>query len=190
MIDTGLKEWAAVCELLLEGRLAFLLRKGGIAESGGPGVFELTHRRFALFPSWAHQKPEMIQRRYRDRVVAHEQEPAEFELRGWGEATEIQPVPSREAIDALEEVHVWSPAQVDMRFEYKPERPLYVVLVRAYLLSRPKRVLNHAAYTGCRSWVPLRPGDELSDSDLESSSPVLEDASYRALCSRVLSALS
>ena len=45
MLDIALKEWAVVCNLLLEGRLAVLLRKGGIAETGGAGVFELEHTR-------------------------------------------------------------------------------------------------------------------------------------------------
>jgi hypothetical protein len=55
MIGVGLKEWAIVCDLLLEGKLAIMLRKGGIHESGGPGVFELEYPRCALFRSWAHQ---------------------------------------------------------------------------------------------------------------------------------------
>ena len=61
MLNIALKEWAIICDLLLEGRLALLLRKGGIREANGPGEFELEQPRFLLFPSWMHQRPEMIE---------------------------------------------------------------------------------------------------------------------------------
>ena len=33
------KEWAGVCDALLQGRQAIIIRKGGISEGPGPGVF-------------------------------------------------------------------------------------------------------------------------------------------------------
>jgi hypothetical protein len=57
-LNIGLKEWAAVCTALETGRQMVLLRKGGIYESAGE--FEIEHRRFFLFPSYLHQKPDQI----------------------------------------------------------------------------------------------------------------------------------
>lgn len=185
MLDIALKEWAVVCDLLLEGRLAVLLRKGGIAETGGAGVFELEHSRFVLFPSWAHQKPEMVKAPLHGRVEMLD-EPAKVTFCGIGETTNIWRVTSREAFDTLDDLHCWSGQYVDMRFEYKPDRPLYLIAVRAYGLAQPKTIDYHAAYAGCRSWVPLRPGDEVDDAGAQ---PAIDDATFDAMLERIDAAL-
>lgn len=182
MLDTALKEWAVVCDLILSGELALLLRKGGVHESGGPGVFELEYPRFALYPSFVHQKPQMMKPLYRERVQPLAEEPEEVTFAGIGEAAKVWRVPSREAFDQLDDLHCWSPAQIDMRFDYKPDRPLYLVAVRAYRLAQPKTVANHAEYAGCRSWVALRPGDELDDTGV---APVIDDGSFTQIIEQV-----
>ena len=58
-------------------------------------------------------------------------------------------------MDALDDEHVWAPPLIDMRFNYKPQNPLYLLLVRAYRLPQPVSVENTPAYAGCKSWVPL-----------------------------------
>lgn len=159
----ALKEWAIVCDLLLEGRLSLLLRKGGIHEAGGPGEFELEHPRFLLFPSWMHQKPEMIKPDVRPRVRVLTQEPAEITFAGVGEVARIWQVPGRAAVDRLDGLHCWTPAQIDMRFNYRPENPLYLMAVRVFRLAQPRTVKNLPQYAGCKSWVPLVAGDEVDD---------------------------
>lgn len=181
MIDIALKEWAIVCDLLLDGSLAILLRKGGIHEMGGPGVFELEHPHFALFPSWAHQKPEMIKAKYRSRVNVLA-EPATVPMAGAGHAVHIWRVPSRQAFDSLDDLHPWSEAQVDMRFNYKPQNPLYVMAVRAFTLPEVKVVANVPAYAGCKSWVPLSPADEVDDTHAKA---VLADDAFNDIVKRV-----
>ncbi len=182
MLDTALKEWSIVCDLLLSGELSLLLRKGGIHEPAGPGVFELEHPRFLLYPSYVHQKPQMIKPALRDRVNVLDQEPAEITFQGLGMAEKIWHVPSRKAFDQLDDLHCWSPAQIDMRFNYKPDRPLYLVAVRAYRLPNPHTVKNHAEYSGCRSWVALRPGDAVDDTD---ATPVIDGHHFDQLIVRI-----
>ena len=41
------------------------------------------------------------------------------------------------------------------RFGYRPENPLYLLLVRAYAMPQPIMIENTIAYAGCKSWVPL-----------------------------------
>ncbi|HZT81929.1 MAG TPA: DUF1802 family protein, partial [Gemmataceae bacterium] len=53
MLQIAFKEWAVICRALAEGRQAIILRKGGVAEVGG--TFEPEHRRFWLYPTYAHQ---------------------------------------------------------------------------------------------------------------------------------------
>lgn len=181
MLDIALKEWSIVCDLLLEGRLALLLRKGGIHEPSGPGVFELEHPRFALYPTWLHQQPEMIKVAYRHRVEARA-EPATITIAGWAEAARIWRTPSRAAVDRLEDLHCWTSAQIDMRFSYKPDRPLFLLAVRAYRLASPRTIVHHAEYAGCRSWVPLRPNDAI---DQRGATPVLDDPAFAAIVERI-----
>ncbi len=180
MLHVALKEWAITCDLLLEGSLALLLRKGGIHEDKGPGRFELEHDRFALFPSWAHQKPEMVKDPLRGRVQVL-QEPATITLAAWAHATDVWRVPDRTRLEQLDDLHCWTAAHLDMRFSYKPQNPLYLVAVRTYRLDRAKTVKNHAQYAGCKSWVPLRTGDEVDDA----GSPVRTDAQHAAIVQRV-----
>jgi len=186
MLNTALKEWSVVCDLLLQGKLVFLLRKGGIHESAGPGIFELDSSRFLLFPSWAHQKPQMIKTQFRSQVQVMN-EPDQITFHGLGEAAGIWPVHDRNAIDNLDDLHPWTPGQIDMRFSYKPQHPLYLVAIRAYRLRAPKQVNNHGKYAGCRSWVTLRPGDEVDDTHLQ---PALDDPQFDHLIKRIKSAVA
>lgn len=185
MLDVALKEWAIVCDLLLEGQLAILLRKGGIHESGGPGVFELEYMRFLLCPSWAHQQPEMIKPAWRPRVQVMA-EPEEITFQGVGQVARIWQVKSRQAFDSLDDLHCWTPPQVDMRFNYKPERPLYLMAVRASRLAAPRTIRNDMEYKGCRSWIPLKPADAVEDAGAR---PVLSDAAFDAILQRVDAAM-
>ncbi len=181
MLDVALKEWAVVCDLLLEGKLALLLRKGGIAEKGGAGVFELEHPRFAMWPSWAHQIPQRIKEPFRDQVQVLD-EPGEVTLCGYGQVDHIWQVPSREAFDQLEDLHCWTEPQINMRFNYKPEKPLYLMAVRAYKLAQTKEVENLPEYSGCRSWVPLHDTDAVDEAGAVAA---LDDSHFAVIVARV-----
>ncbi len=167
MIDVGLKEWDAVCQLMGQGRWHVVLRKGGIHEIDGPGRFVLEHPRFVLFPSWLHQKPELLRDEHRAhvKIIGSGVEPAQLTLTHIGlvPAGCIRRVQQREQLDLLRDLHGWTQAQVDMRWNYKPENPMYVLALRVYRLTTPKTIANTHAYGGCRSWVPLSPTDAVDD---------------------------
>ena len=182
MLNVALKEWQIVCDLLLEGELALLLRKGGIHETGGAGVFELEHPEFALFPAWLHQVPNRMKPMYRDRVQRFREEPAEVTLRGFGAVDHIWQVPSRAAFDELDDLHCWSRPQIDMRFNYKPERPLYLMAVRVHRLKEPKTITNRESYAGCKSWVPLEGDDAVDETNAD---VVLSDVAFTDVIERV-----
>jgi hypothetical protein len=71
-----------------------------------------------------------------------------------------------------------------MRFNYRPENPLYLLLVRSYRLGSPVTVENTPAYAGCKSWVPLE-----QPIDTGGATPVLSDADYEAHRSRIRTVL-
>jgi hypothetical protein len=154
-IDVALKEWQVVIDLLSQGRQSILLRKGGIQE--GPGGFSIQHDRFAFMPTRLHQKPEMLLPEFRDMADGGDVEPETFGLTHGGRVDETLVVPSREALDRLDGLHGWDEPYLEMRWNYRPERPLYLVIVRAYELSEPRRLRNTYEVAGCRSWVPLEP---------------------------------
>ena len=152
-LKVALKEWAVVGRALGEGRQIILLRKGGIYES--EGEFTLEHRRFLIFPTYLHQNLKMLKAAEHDGFEAATAEPRQVRLELAAEVTDILPVQSRPAMDALEDQHIWTAPLIDMRFNYRPENPLYLLLLRAYRLSNPVTIDNTPAYAGCKSWVPL-----------------------------------
>lgn len=186
MLHLALKEWAVICDLLLEGQQAIVLRKGGIAEDDGPGRFKLEHDRFALFPAWEHQREEGLKPEFQARVERFDTEPQNVTLRGMAEVAGIWPVPSRQAFDLLDDLHGWAPPQIDMRFNYKPDRPLYVVALRALRLAEPKTIAVHPDYWGCRSWVPLTPEHAVDDAG---AVPAMDADAFAAVLERVAGAM-
>ena len=125
------------------------------------GRFRLEEDRFALFPAWEHEKLAWIKPAWLDgfRRTPVESEPAELSISAVAEVARAWVVPSRYAFDRLGDLHPWARPQVDLRFAYKPDRPLYAVALRVTRLATPRVLPNRAAFAGCRSWVPLAGGD-------------------------------
>jgi hypothetical protein len=170
-LQVGLKEWATVCHALEGGRQALLLRKGGIYESAGE--FELENREFLLFPTFLHQNAKMLKPDAQGTLEVRAAEPEQVRISAAGVVTDIIQLRSRAQMDALDDEHVWAPPLIDMRFGYRPDNPLYLLLVRAYLLRQPLSIENTVAYAGCKSWVPLDQPIETGD-----VLPVLDDVKY------------
>jgi hypothetical protein len=68
-----------------------------------------------------------------------------------------------------------------MRFNYRPENPLYLILIRASRLAEPVTIENTPAYAGCKSWVPL--SKPVSTAGAE---PVLSDTEYESRRAAIL----
>ena len=178
-VDVALKEWSTVCAALASGAQTILLRKGGIQE--GPGGFTIAHRRFALLPTRLHEQREMLKPRYRDQAGG-DPEPAAFELTHGGTITDIVVVPSRAALDRLDALHVWAQPYLEMRWNYRPERPLYLLVVRACALASPFSLTNNYQVAGCRSWVPL-------PAALDVGTASLDDEAFAQRRSQILDAI-
>jgi hypothetical protein len=149
----ALKEWDIVCRALGNGRQIILLRKGGISES--IGGFELEHSQFLLFPTFVHQNLQMLKEEVHDQYQPCSAEPAKITMTVAAEVTDIIQLKNREQMDALDAQHIWTSPLIDMRFNYRPTNPLYLLIVRAYRLNEPATIDNTPDYAGCKSWVPL-----------------------------------
>jgi hypothetical protein len=172
-LGIALKEWATVCRALETGRQVLLLRKGGIYEAAGE--FTLENPQFLLFPTYLHQNAKMLKPDARDGLEQRDAEPQQVRITAAGVVTDILRVRSRTQMDALDDEHVWAPPLIDMRFSYRPDNPLYLLLVRAWRLHRPEVVENTPAYAGCKSWVPLEQPVPTGD-----ALPVLDDVKYES----------
>jgi len=170
-LQVGLKEWATVCGALESGTQILLLRKGGIHDVGGE--FELEHRQFLLFPTFLHQNAAMLKPEHRAGLIPQAAEPEQVTIHSAGVVTDIIQLENRSQMDAIESHHVWTSPLIDMRFNYRPENPLYLLLVRAYRIHLPVVLCNTPAYAGCKSWVPLEHQIELGE-----PRPVLDDVLY------------
>jgi hypothetical protein len=169
-LQVALKEWSVVCRAVEEGTQSFLLRKGGIYESAGE--FQVEHREFLLFPTYLHQKRDMLKQSVHANFEERNEEPNQIVLTSAAVVTDIQ-IAAREQIDAIDDEHIWTKPLIDMRFSYRPENPLYLMLVRVYRLREPQTIANTPAYAGCKSWVPLE-----QEIQLGNATPVMDDVKF------------
>jgi hypothetical protein len=172
-LQHALKEWAVICRALTAGRQAILIRKGGIAESGGE--FEVEHRRFWLFPTYVHQQkagivPEAAA--LLEQVDADRPPSGIVRLTHFAEVARIYHI--RELANAwkLAGMHCWSHETVQSRFEYR-QPGLFMLAVRAYRAPQVFDLADTAEYAGCRSWVEL---DRALST--EGATPVLEEQAF------------
>jgi hypothetical protein len=159
-----------------------LLRKGGIYEAAGE--FELENPQFLLFPTYLHQNLAMLKPGDQTGFEPRASEPQQIRISAAGEVTDIVPLQARGQMDALDAEHVWTAPLIDMRFNYKPQNPLYLMLVRAYRLAEPVTVENTPEYAGCKSWVPL--GETI---DTTAATPAIDDSAYEAKRASILKTL-
>ncbi len=180
--NIALKEWAVVCDQLLAGKQVVLLRKGGILEQ--KKGFQIEHEQFFLYPNTEHQSREQLKPEYHARLGSYgppAKESGKVRVRGFCRVVDIVKTSDPAKLRALEPVTCWTQALFDMRINYKPEKPNYVVTVRAFKLAAPLEVPYHADYAGCHSWVPLK--EELNPG---AATPVLSDAEFEAQRAAVL----
>ena len=174
----ALKEWAFVCKLLLEGRQAIMLRKGGIDEKG----FWVEADEFLLYPTYFHQMTEKVRPEFVEECAAVlASPPPEGALRMSGVARVVDHIEVRrnEGMDALRDLHPYDEEQVAMRLEFRPRKPLVILVVEARPVLETVEVPMLESYGGCVSWVDVgveRPA--LGD-------PVLAEPSLRAIAERV-----
>lgn len=169
-MNVALKEWASVCAAIEAGTQILLLRKGGIVEAERGG-FQVRYNEFLLFPTFEHQHRELLKP-----GVSAEGTPASgIRIATICRVTEVIPHPSLEELQSLSSEYVWNDRFLQMRFNYKPELPLYLLLLRAYRLPSPVVIPDRPSYAGCKSWVHLT-----EEIEAKAAVPVLDAASYQA----------
>ena len=171
----ALKEWAVTVRAMAQGDQVLLLRKGGIHEDGKD--FRVIHREFLFYPTYLHQKEELLQPAHQPalrKMLEQPQHNDRITFSHWAKAEEVLEISDQEKVDDLEAHYIWTTAYAQSRLHWKPMLPLSVLLLRVYKLEQPVTVPYLPEYGGCTSWV-----DVLSDVSLGRMEPVLEDSEFQ-----------
>jgi hypothetical protein len=168
------KEWAVTVRALAEGEQLLTLRKGGIREPDKH--FELEHDRFFLYPTFDHQRTDLVRESHRPELARALEEgvwsdgepsaaamlrgleinqPDRVRIRAWAEVAAHYTVTDRRAVDALSPFYVWTTDYAEKRLDWKRRHPLHVVVLRTYRIPRPVTVKVRDEYGGCRSWLEI-----------------------------------
>jgi len=177
----ALREWAVVVKALEAGRQVIVLRKGGIAEE--TKEFKLESPKFYLFPSFEHQRPNLVVPEFAGTVEETQAEagltPGHVTVTSFAEVEEDLEVTDAETLQRLEGLHIWTEDYAEERLRWKKTKPLHVLILRVYRLDEPKTIPMRDSYGGCKSWI------ELQDIRASSMEPVLEDEEFRRLSEEV-----
>jgi hypothetical protein len=186
MATTALKEWAVAVKALREGRQVLLVRKGGISEE--TRHFRISAERFLLFPTYEHQRADLLQPAFQDdlaSVLAEPRDPSHVSFDTYGELTDLFEITEPAQVEALAPFYCFSTQYAEERLRWKPRHPLLVMAVRAYRLAPPVVVPNGPELGGCKSWLSL---DERVDP--ANLTAAIDDATYAARIAEVRDALS
>lgn len=183
----ALKEWASAIKALREGKQILVMRKGGIIEETRD--FQVESRHFYLYPTYEHQKRELLKESERHAVdetlAGWSPEAADVELTAYAEVAEDIEVVDQEHLDRISGCHIWTDTFAEERLKWKKQNPLHVLLLRVYRLEEPVSVPVRSDYLGCKSWVEL--ADPLPDAK---KTPVLSDEEFARQCQTVKSLLA
>jgi hypothetical protein len=180
----ALKEWAVAVDAIARGDMLVTLRKGGIREK----EFLVEGERFWLLPTYEHQNAAQTKPLWH-RDLAHSasaRPPAEqLALRCLCVVHAAHPLDDPAAVAALEPFHLWTEAYAEERLGWRPRKPLWALVLRAYARPEPLLLPHLASYDGCRSWTEL--AGEPSDEGLL---PALTDEAFKLHAVRVEAALA
>ena len=172
----ALKEWAITCEAIGRGEQILLLRKGGIHEDGKD--FRVIHREFLLYPTYEHQKADLLRSEHQPSLEALLERPRDdkqITFTHLAKAEEVLEVEDQSKVDDLAPHYIWTTGYAQSRLRWKPMLPLSVMLLRAYRLENSVTVNWVPEYSGCTSWVEV-----LTDVPLGQLEPVLSDSEFQA----------
>lgn len=175
--NIALKEWASAIEALAAGHQILLMRKGGIVEE--TRHFELISHSFYLYPTYEHQRKELLKDAYHESIDATlagwSPEDKQISLKLYAEVVHDLEVQDQETLDRLRDFHIWTDHFAEERLKWKKKQPLHVLVLRVYRLEPPVVIDIEPEYLGCKSWISL-PGDVQP----VSKKPIIEDKVFQA----------
>ncbi|RIK08012.1 MAG: hypothetical protein DCC49_09505 [Acidobacteria bacterium] len=176
----ALKEWATVCNAILEGEQVVTIRKGGIKEDGRH--FSVPYDRFLLFPTYEHQSGELLKPAYRHNLERLRGRTSDgiVEIEGWCDVTGVKKLTEPDALAELDSKHIWTADYVTERLRWKARDPLWVLVLRAHLLPQTVEIPILDEYGGCKSWIEIEASLDFK------GEAVLSDGAFEAKTAGIL----
>ncbi len=189
------KEWAVTVRALAEGEQLLTLCQCTSREPEKD--FHLEHERFFLFPTFDHQRSDLVRESHRPELARALEEgvwsegepspqamlregaitqPERVRIRAWAEVAACFTINDRRALDALSPFYVWTTDYAEKRLAWARRRPLHVILLRTYRIPRPVTVKVRDDYNANRRWLdltrdlPFEGTPVLSDEEFERAS--------------------
>jgi len=184
MAEAALKEWAVTCAALGSGEQVLVVRKGGIGEKR----FELPHPAFFLFPTYAHQRPELVHPDAATRYAAsldRRDDPDRLPLALWAEIHDSFPIRTADALDAVADLQILTADYALERLKWRRTQPLWAVVLRVSRVETPPILHVGPEHGGCVSWVDLR-----ASITRGTVTPVLDDDAFGGAAGRIAEALA
>jgi len=178
MTVPAFKEWAVIVRALLEGEQILDVRKGGLHEDGRR--FGVRADRCWLYPTYEHQKPELLKPAYRRWVSDTEtaSESGTVQISGWADVAGVITITDPDELAVLGSKLIWTEEYAASRLGWKARQPLWVLALRTYQLETPCTVPYRDEYGGCTSWVDV---DGLPENPTElPAQPSLTDESFQS----------
>lgn len=171
----SLKEWAVAIKALGEGEQIITVRKGGLYEE--TREFKLENDTFYLYPTYEHQKPEMVKPEYQAMLASTLEgwspEKTTVEVCYFAQITDDVELMDEKKLRALAPYHIWTENFADVRLHWKKKQPLHILFARVYQLDQPLTIEIANEYKGCKSWHHL-----LSEVTPAGFTPVLSDEEF------------
>ncbi|MDI3328176.1 MAG: DUF1802 family protein [Alicyclobacillaceae bacterium] len=153
----ALKEWAVALRALDRGEQIVLLRKGGIVEE--TKEFRVAGTDFFFYPTYEHQRKELVKPSWHadleDTVRGMELPPKRVRITHGARVVEDVELLDETKLRRIDGFHIWAPDYAAERLHWKPKKPLHVLVLRVFRLSRPAEIPVCDRYLGCKSWVRL-----------------------------------
>lgn len=174
----ALKEWAVVVHALLAGEQLLDVRKGGVREDDRR--FALESRRFWLWPTFEHQRAELLKPAYRRWITerGESRDDATIRVEGWAEVVATATLTEPDDLATLDGKLIWTTEYAASRLRWKRREPLWVLALRVHRLVEPRCVAWRDDYAKCASWLEVA---DLPDDPIGvASEPALTDESFAA----------
>jgi hypothetical protein len=178
----ALKEWAVAVKALARGGTALVVRKGGIREK----AFAVPKTRFLLLPGYEHQRPELLESKYRHFMdeIPDLTDDGPLRFSSFAEVAVAYEISEPEELAAIDPHHMWTSEYAESRFRWRPKKPLTVLVLRTYLLPEVAELPYVDEYGGCKSWIELQ-----ETVSVEGARPALSDQDFERLVAPALGVL-
>ena len=120
--------------------------------------FEVKHNDFFLYPTFEHQSKEYLQSDYLnefDTMLKNKPVSDWNTIRTYAKAVEVRETNNERLLQQLRKFHIWNDHYVNLRLNYNPKRPMSVILLRVYKMSKPLEIEDRPEFAGCKSWIPI-----------------------------------